>query len=228
MTYRTGRSFGIHVYDGDRPVATFHDPDEAARFVAAINQADPMTDHLDQENDMTSPTQRRHDELVALLTEIRDALDPEVLARQFFERRFPDETDDFLADAPRVPGLDDPEPAGITEEPPVGSQVTDKAGDVWERREAGWALWWPERSGWIADLHKGAFDLWPVVRDQAPLRFTTDEDRERVGLPVEPAPDVDPDGPLAGEFYFTWESTGDNRLGQPTGRWVGPIEVGEP
>lgn len=27
---------------------------------------------------------------------------------------------------------------------------------------------------------------------------------------------------------LTWESTGDNRLGQPTGRWVGPIEVRKP
>lgn len=27
---------------------------------------------------------------------------------------------------------------------------------------------------------------------------------------------------------FQWESCGDNRHGQPTGRWVGPIEVGEP
>lgn len=41
--YRVGSHYGIHVYDGDRPVATFHDPDEAARFVAAINQEHPMT-----------------------------------------------------------------------------------------------------------------------------------------------------------------------------------------
>lgn len=54
MTYRTGRSFPIHVYEGDRPVATFHDPDEAARFVAAINQADAVTgfgvDHDDSDD----------------------------------------------------------------------------------------------------------------------------------------------------------------------------------
>lgn len=35
--YRVGRTYGIHVYSGDRPVATFHDPDEANWFVDAAN-----------------------------------------------------------------------------------------------------------------------------------------------------------------------------------------------
>ena len=88
--------------------------------------------------------------------------------------------------------------ADITEEPPVGSQVTDGSGDIWERREGGWALWWPERSGWVYELLGGDPSPWPTVRSVAPLRPTTDADRERVGLPVKPAPaDVDPDESLA-------------------------------
>lgn len=84
--------------------------------------------------------------------------------------------------------------ADITEEPPAGSQVTDCEGDVWGRREGGWTIWSPGRPGWLADLYESALDSWPVVRISAPLRPTTDADRERVGLPVEPAPaDVDPE-----------------------------------
>lgn len=37
--YRVGTHYGIHVYQGDRPVATFHDPDEAQAFVDAMNAA---------------------------------------------------------------------------------------------------------------------------------------------------------------------------------------------
>ena len=109
-------------------------------------------------------TTDRHDELVALLTEIRDRL-------------------------PEPEGVNAVEggPTYITEEPPRGSQVTDCAGDVWERREEGWSLWWPERSRWMADLYEGELDPWPTVRNQPPLRFTTDEDRKRVGCP-DPAP----------------------------------------
>ena len=88
---------------------------------------------------------------------------------------------------PEPEGVRD-EPVDVTEEPPVGSQVTDREGDVWERREDGWALWWHERPGWLADLYGSGLDPWPTVRAQAPLRLTTDEDRERVGLPVEEAP----------------------------------------
>lgn len=39
---------------------------------------------------MTSPTQRRHEELRDLLTEIRDLLDPAKLAAQFMAERFPE------------------------------------------------------------------------------------------------------------------------------------------
>lgn len=37
MTWRTGRHYGIHVYEGDRPVATFHNPHDAQRAVDAVN-----------------------------------------------------------------------------------------------------------------------------------------------------------------------------------------------
>jgi hypothetical protein len=37
--YRVGEHYGIHVYEGDRPVATFFNPEEAALFVAAVNAA---------------------------------------------------------------------------------------------------------------------------------------------------------------------------------------------
>ena len=75
-----------------------------------------MSNQIDQEDDMPSPTRRRHEELVALLTEIRDRL-PEWV----------NPTLDWLDEPAPVPR---PEPADITEEPPVGSQVTDKDGDV--------------------------------------------------------------------------------------------------
>lgn len=87
-----------------------------------------------------------------------------------------------------------PEPADITEEPPVGSQVTDCDDEVWGRFEEGWQVW--DALGnmeWSGDS-----DPWSAVRNFAPLRPTTDEDRKRVGLPVEPAPaDVDLDETLA-------------------------------
>ncbi|KAA2211669.1 hypothetical protein [Teichococcus oryzae] len=37
--WRVGRHYGIHVYEGQRPVATFHWEDDAARAVAAVNAA---------------------------------------------------------------------------------------------------------------------------------------------------------------------------------------------
>lgn len=81
------------------------------------------------------------------------------------------------------------EPADITEEPPVGSQVTDTQEDVWSRTADGWGCW---EGGVRIQTITG--DAWGNVRNHAPLRPTTDADRERVGLPVDPAPaDVDPD-----------------------------------
>lgn len=39
MTWRVGRHYPIHVYDGDTPVATFLTAADAARAVAAVNAA---------------------------------------------------------------------------------------------------------------------------------------------------------------------------------------------
>ena len=35
--WRVGKHYGIHVYEGDRPVATFHRPEDAQRAVDAVN-----------------------------------------------------------------------------------------------------------------------------------------------------------------------------------------------
>lgn len=35
--WRVGRHYNIHVYEGERPVATFHSPDDARRCVEAVN-----------------------------------------------------------------------------------------------------------------------------------------------------------------------------------------------
>jgi hypothetical protein len=37
--WRVGRHYGIHVYQGDRPVATFQRAEDAARCVEAVNAA---------------------------------------------------------------------------------------------------------------------------------------------------------------------------------------------
>ena len=96
------------------------------------------------------------------------------------------------------------EPVDVTEEPPVGSQVTDVNGDVWHRRDdIVWRLVaYRDKSGSFGGAP------WGHVREFAPLRLTTDADRERVGLPVDTAPDVDPDEALAKVLYA-------RRLGPP-------------
>lgn len=35
--WRVGEHYGIHVYEGDRPVATFHAPEDAELCVSAVN-----------------------------------------------------------------------------------------------------------------------------------------------------------------------------------------------
>lgn len=47
--YRVGDHYGIHVYQGDRPVATFFREDEAAAFVAARNAELQSTKGSDRE-----------------------------------------------------------------------------------------------------------------------------------------------------------------------------------
>lgn len=91
---------------------------------------------------------------VALLTEIRDRLDPAKMAEAFVEQRFP--------------GRD------VTSEPHVGAQLTDKDGDIWERFERGWRLiTYKERP---TDGTSETYVMWREVRNYAPLRFTTDAD----------------------------------------------------
>lgn len=46
--WRVGEHYGIHVYAGDRPVGTFHDPADALRAVTAVNER--TTDESDQRN----------------------------------------------------------------------------------------------------------------------------------------------------------------------------------
>lgn len=49
VAWRIGNHYGIHVYEGDRPVATFHSADDAARAVAAVNAAPAPSRPADRE-----------------------------------------------------------------------------------------------------------------------------------------------------------------------------------
>lgn len=42
--WRVGQHYGIHVYEGDRPVATSHRSEDAERAVAAVNAAESTGD----------------------------------------------------------------------------------------------------------------------------------------------------------------------------------------
>lgn len=161
----------------------------------------PPTEPRDQEHDMMNDRDRRaeaefyfdeaesvesHKESVALssagalsaLLAIHDLLD-ERLPRPGIDLT-PQEFTDFLAAAKG-------EPVDVTEEPPCGSQVTDKDGDIWQRTNVGWRPWL-EMGKWAS----GTRYQWFVIRKYAPLRLTTDA--ERVG--IDTAPDVDPDEAL--------------------------------
>lgn len=151
-----------------------------ARFIAALDAVCPPTEPRDQESTMTTPTQRRHEEIVALLTEIRAALTGDKQPSP--EPARTPEWDCASCGEPEPTWQHEcPDPVGVTVEPPVGSQVTDRGGDVWQRFEDGWDWWWNGRLEWSdTGYHK-----WSELRSQlAPLRLTTDADRERVGLPV--------------------------------------------
>lgn len=52
--WRVGSHYGIHVYEGDRPVATFHDAADARRCVEAVN-AEPPTPPLYVNHPRTEP-----------------------------------------------------------------------------------------------------------------------------------------------------------------------------
>ena len=230
-------------------------PRDAAWMLGALDGTSGPRDrtHTDQETDMDyrTPDQKRHDETLAALHEIRDTVlavggartivipKPKLTVTEHttttcrscgasrpFNALCPsgcdEPTDDWLDEPIPVPR---PEPADITEEPPVGSQVTDGSGDIWERREVGWALWWPERSGWVHELLGGDPSPWPTVRSVAPLRPTTDADRERVGLKVDPAPaDVDPDEALAKVIHETERAHMEAEMGAEVESWENASE----
>lgn len=105
----------------------------------------------------------RHDEIKALLEEIRDRLpEPE-----------------------GVNAVED-EPTDLTEEPPVGSPVVCRDGEVLERREDGWRLWLDGLGIW--DKYR---ESWEHLRSYAsPLRLATPADLARVGIKDEPRPDT--------------------------------------
>jgi hypothetical protein len=45
--WRVGEHYGIHVYAGDRPVATFHTVADAKRAVEAVNEREELTAERD-------------------------------------------------------------------------------------------------------------------------------------------------------------------------------------
>lgn len=84
-------------------------------------------------------------------------------------------------DAPTDPQQDSGRENGaepLIEEPPVGTQVVDKEGDIWTEREDGMTQFW--RCGeWMMSTY-----TWDdITQDCGPLRLATDADREQVGLP---------------------------------------------
>ena len=150
----------------------------------------------------------RHDELVALLTEIRDALDPQHFVkvsqpdfsrvnesiRRTFAKAMQQPRPEPVRASERCASRGEPEPewqhecSDVTEEPQEAeSRVVDVSGDVWWKTYAG--CWHRDSEG------DAECSTWAQLRNgYAPLRPTTDADRKRVGLPDEPAPaDVDPD-----------------------------------
>lgn len=135
-----------------------------------------MTDRThptDKESPMTKHD--RHDELKALLSKISEesVTTSDVL----------DDMLDLLRERlPEREGQPVTEGHPPTEEPPVGTYLVDRDGDVWERREDGWVDWAPEPRTWGY-----VFEFEEVRTRYAPLRFATPADLARVGI-EEPAP----------------------------------------
>ena len=147
----------------------------------------------DQENPMTKHD--RHDELKALLSKISEesVTTSNVLADvlDLLRERLPERTE--VKVAPFDPdlaarNLDALKHAVskpievVTEEPPVGTYLADRDGDVWERREDGWVDWAPEPRTWGY-----VFEFEEVRTRYAPLRLATPADLARVGIEPEPA-----------------------------------------
>ncbi|WP_346007442.1 hypothetical protein [Janibacter terrae] len=132
---------------------------------------DPQTGQftrLDQEDTMTEP-QTKTEWLADIAVEAHRA--NELLT----------EIRDRLPERPTLHAL-------VTEEPPVGSQVTNSKGRVAERRDSGWSIWMSSRGYWT-DL----MFTWESISESAPLHLTTDADRERVGIKPVPVPVPHPD-----------------------------------
>ena len=86
------------------------------------------------------------------------------------------------------PGEGDSAGEPLTEEPPVGTQVVDGFGNLWENLTDGWTRW--EFRGWAFGRHVGAGRAWSSM--VAPRRLATDADRERVDLPRDQWPSRPP------------------------------------
>lgn len=76
--WRVGRSYRLHVYEGDRPVATFHHAEDAARAVTAVNRQQVAPDsgsgplaQLTAERDEARATVQRVRELVEMAPVVR-------------------------------------------------------------------------------------------------------------------------------------------------------------
>lgn len=162
----------------------------------AIN---PDTGHFTpiQEDPMTAKD--RHDELVALLTEIRDRLPEPTQPRAqvgiptsnpvkvtVSQPDFSHVNESIRRAFARV-GKPTPEHVDVTEEPPVGTFVVDRDDRVWERCEGGWIRCRPSDSGVWRGPSQWA---WDHVYASAPLRLATPADLARVGI-VQPAPTDD-------------------------------------
>lgn len=111
------------------------------------------------------------------------------------QREIIDKAEAALDDlAQHLAEAEQPAPAGDLNEaserkdaPAIGDQRTDNHGDVWERRPDGtWRAWMSRRNGWSMMAHSDLdTTLDALDKCWGPFRPTTDEDRKRVGLPVQ-------------------------------------------
>ena len=121
---------------------------------------------------------------------------------------------------------------------PVQREI-DRFGPVARANFAAPAAMTPEQLDKIRERSTGAMQAYSTGTVGTPPNvggLTLSEALDYVGESAEDVPDllahVDhlaaENARLHEREGLQWESCGTNRLGQPTGRWVGPIEVGEP
>lgn len=201
--------------------------EDAHTFIAA---------RTDQETDMNPSNNRsRHDELVALLTEIRDRLpEPPTYTIETRTCRKAANLAAFKheAETPMRGHGECCEPAEVTDDQPVGTYLVDRDGDVSERREDGWHIW----SGWSSAWGSRAYTVGHLREHYAPLRLATPADLARVGIEDEPAPaddlpgePVEPGDLRAGDrVEFTWDDTEriEGVVEPCRGRAEGALDVG--